>query len=247
MKSVAESLSKMNFKRYSPEQLKAMKEKSDRLTIEKAKRDIKRTKANFIWQKSLFSGVEIKFTWTDWDINKATNKEIAKELGNKAYKIAQEMLKSNKRVLMYGASGTGKTSLSLAMADELKNNGQSVIFISTNKLKTLITDTWSFNDTRKQLASVKHAMLRADVLILDDLGTESAGSNGSSAGDRQLHNFIYEIADARYNQNKSVIVTTNNNSSELSTIYADGTKTLDRLLPKDKKYVLNFSKLGSVR
>lgn len=101
---------------------------------------------------------------------------------------------------IYGAPGTGKTFLAAVMAQELLKQGKSVIFTDTPSLLDEMKSTFD-RESESTLESVMLKLSKVDVLVLDDLGTETPTE---WAVER-----LYLIVNARYNAQKMLIVTSN--------------------------------------
>lgn len=211
-------------------------------------------KAMVYLDKSLWpAGIPIGFTFKDWQPNKQPDQEKARKIGNKAWLIAKEA-EENKlfNVALLGSPGTGKTSLALAIADKLKQDkGWSWMFVSTTELKSLVEAQYDAYDVKQRIANVKRAMTEANILILDDFGTEGGlvsrinepGYKGAHANLQQL---MYEVANARYSKSdKMTIITTNNTTQELERIYDP--KIISRLVTKKKEHRIAFNGMEDVR
>lgn len=127
----------------------------------------------------------------------------------KAY--AQNFTTSSESVLMKGATGLGKTHLSLAIANEVIKRGYGVIYVSAPALlskleKEYFSRSSSDSDTTEMLST-------CDLLIIDDLGTEFRTQFSVSQ--------IYNIFNSRVLQGKPVIINTNLTMSELEKAYSD--------------------------
>ncbi len=112
-------------------------------------------------------------------------------------------------VFMIGGTGLGKTFLSSCIAKEIISKGYSVAFDSIqNYLREIEKEHFgkSNDDTLETL-------LKADLLILDDLGSEFTTSFNSSV--------IYNIINSRTNQGKPTIISTNLSLDELDKRYDD--------------------------
>ena len=80
----------------------------------------------------------------------------------------QHFSEQTKSLLFVGATGLGKTYLSTAIAKALLDQGKSVIYISAPELARRL-EAARFKDEEGQLAQ----FFEADMLIIDDLGTET--------------------------------------------------------------------------
>ena len=112
-----------------------------------------------------------------------------------------------KSIMMSGSTGLGKTHLSLAVADRVIRRGFAVVYDSVINILDNIEDEHYSEHSRETL----DAVLGADLLILDDLGTEQESKFFKSK--------IFNIIDTRINRRKSTIISTNLNFADISKRY----------------------------
>lgn len=126
----------------------------------------------------------------------------------KAY--ANNFRPDSKSLLMRGATGLGKTHLSLSIANELLKKGFSVAYVSApDILFQLERAHFSYGyDEEQDLIST---LTECDLLIIDDLGTEFATNYTNSQ--------IYNIFNNRILRSKPVIINTNLTIKELENAY----------------------------
>ncbi|AVK60550.1 DNA replication protein [Lactobacillus sp. CBA3605] len=230
------------------------KEQLDEATLRQAKQVVKSNYQRYYRAMSVWSGnVHLQFKFKDWDVQKQSNIEVARKLGNQAFVLTKQLKSAKFNVLLSGVYGVGKTSLALAIADQLRQSGQTVMFVSTAELLRLVNDKYEAPDVRVKLIEITQAMKSVDVLILDDFGTEGgkATENGYYRPvHRDLQAMMYQVANARcdFERNEvkhSTIVTTNNTRGQLENMY--DTKIVDRLLSKVKEHQLLFDEMKGVR
>ncbi len=122
---------------------------------------------------------------------------------------AENFSKNSESILMKGATGLGKTHLSLAIANEVIKKGFGVIYVSAPSLmQRLEKQYFSRNDD-----SAINMLLECDLLIVDDLGTEFHGQFSVSQ--------MYNIFNSRMLSNKPLIINTNLTMRELEKIYTE--------------------------
>lgn len=225
------------------------KEELDRRTIDLAKRRLYQQKQHWFKRRSLYSGeTALEFTFDDWKPDMQDNVELAKSLGNQAYRLAGQLVTENFNVAMLGSPGVGKTSLALAMQSLLAKHQKTVMFVSTAELLKLINDKFDDKSLVGKIADIKLAMTKVDVLILDDFGTE--GGLKFNPVHKDMQELMYQVSNARVdfknNTSKgSTIITTNNTKPQLKMMYEH--KFIDRVFPDNHDHVLVFEGMKGVR
>lgn len=112
-------------------------------------------------------------------------------------------------LILYGATGLGKTHLSLAIAGEVINKGFGVIYGSAqNLLNRLENEKFGRSGQDGDTLSL---LLECDLLILDDLGAEFSTAFTLSA--------IYNIINSRMLASMPTIISTNLEPGELDKKY----------------------------
>lgn len=117
-----------------------------------------------------------------------------------------------RNLLIYGETGTGKSFLSHCIARELIRAGRSVLYLTADDLfEFLATDRFE----RGRSGPVRHSdhIFSADLLIIDDLGTEITNSFVLSQ--------LFRCVNERLIKKKSTIISTNLNLSEFQDRYSE--------------------------
>ena len=112
-------------------------------------------------------------------------------------------------IFMFGATGLGKTHLSLSIAKEVLKKGYSVLYDSTlNYLNRIEKEHFGRGE---EGADTLGCLLDTDLLILDDLGTEYDKPFYAST--------LYTIINTRLNKNLPTIISTNLNYKQMMNKY----------------------------
>lgn len=106
---------------------------------------------------------------------------------------------------IYGDVGTGKTYLASAVAIELIDKGAKVIFTSALSIFANIQDTY---DTNESTLTEKRRYMTCDLLVLDDLGKESASQWSVMT--------LFEVVNARYEHMLPIVITSQYSLGELT-------------------------------
>lgn len=122
---------------------------------------------------------------------------------------ADNFKKNSESILMKGATGLGKTHLSLAIANEVIKKGFGVIYSSAPTLMNRLEKNYFSKGDNDD--STENMLLECDLLIVDDLGTEFHGQFSISQ--------LYNIFNSRMLSNKPIIINTNLTMRELEKIY----------------------------
>lgn len=118
---------------------------------------------------------------------------------------------ASESLLFFGATGLGKTHLSLAIANRAIEKGYGVIYgTAQNLLNQLEAEKFGRNTNGQE--NTQDMLLNCDLLILDDLGTEFSTAFTVSA--------IYNIVNTRILANLPTIISTNLDPKQLEQQYA---------------------------
>lgn len=168
------------------------------------------------------SGIEKKFRWKflgDFDIKN----KLANDAKVEAFNIVKNFPNVKKGLYLWGNPGTGKTLLSTIMLTELicrhAISGR-FIKISRNFLG-LLKDTFNTaSDNYGQSGKIERELQEVDILVVDDFGVQR-----ETPWEQET---IYNLVDARYENEKFTIFTSNNNPAKTLQGLSEG-RVLSRL------------------
>lgn len=126
---------------------------------------------------------------------------------------AENFSLNSRNLLFRGATGLGKTHLSLAIAGKAIDKGYGVIYASTQNLAVSLEKERFYRVDESKPADTNSQLLSCDLLILDDLGAEFSSGYVSAA--------IYNVINTRSMMNKPTIISTNLTMKELEKRYSE--------------------------
>lgn len=177
----------------------------------------KQLRLDTIFKNSLMDEKFKRCTFETWDHSRGSEKVFNICIGYaKNFKSAKE---DNLGLMLYGEPGNGKTHAVSCIANYLMLRGIPTICVSINKMLERIKETYSSYGKEGEETVLK-SLSNADLLIIDDLGTEQKNEWSSAK--------IYNIMDSRYRNGLPTIITTNINLKDLKDMYQK--RTYDRLM-----------------
>ena len=131
-----------------------------------------------------------------------------------------EQLDAGHGLWLMGGPGTGKTTLAMLASKAAIDGGRSVAIYSTPALLARIRQTFDAEAGQDGYLAFFDRLVSVDLLHLDDLGAERST-------DWVLEQ-LYAIVDRRYNDQRSIVFTTNLEEPELTEQV--GARTVSRLV-----------------
>ncbi len=194
-----------------------------------------------IFKSSLVSDPDdLKTVFDDFDTD---TPELQREL-LQAKKIGKDIyLGSKENYLFSGDPGRGKTMLAVSILNALNSIQScelSCLFVSVEMFMNLEWTVYKNNNSwdKDELYKAEQCIRKCDVLVLDDLGSETTFKTGSAVDQSTKHKqeVLFRIAD--YRKSKANIITTNNTTNELQSMYHP--KIVSRLLTRDPTHFIQF-------
>lgn len=118
-------------------------------------------------------------------------------------------------LLLYGNTGVGKTFLCNCIAKELLDASHTVVYLTAFQLFDIL-ERYKFNRVPEEYPATEekvHYILDSDLLIIDDLGTESTNSFLASQ--------LYLCVNERLLKQKATIISTNLSLDDLNRLYSE--------------------------
>lgn len=128
-------------------------------------------------------------------------------------------------LLFYGTTGLGKTFLCNCIAKSLLDKNKIVIYQTAFTILEIIEKHRFKKDTKEDNDYQYNLLFEADLLIIDDLGTEVANTFTNAE--------IFNIVNTRIIGGKKTIISTNLTPKEISETYTDRvfSRILDKFIP----------------
>ncbi len=193
----------------------------------------KKRKAAEIFERYSFISDDLKEATFD---NYVPDHESKVEAKKKAMWYASNFEKiANKQydfqsLLFIGGFGLGKSHLAYSIAEAVKQQGYTTIFMDTPSLLRVIRESYDKNSKFTE-SEILEACFKADLLVLDDIGAEYVKNDGSESwATDKLFQVIYS------RMGKPTIYTTNYNASELIDKYGQpaGGRIVSRMMKGTK-------------
>ena len=115
-------------------------------------------------------------------------------------------------LLLYGETGLGKTFLTNCIAKELLEKGHTVLYLSANDIFEQVFGEYLMNK-KNELEELYKYIYNSELLIIDDLGTETTNSFVCSK--------LFEVINQRGLTGRSTVISTNLSVRELQEKYSE--------------------------
>ena len=117
-------------------------------------------------------------------------------------------------LLIYGGTGLGKTFLCNCIAKDLLERGHTVLYLTAGQLfRRLEEQRFHKSDDEEEAKEWDQELLDAELLIIDDLGTEFSTIFTASE--------LFRIVNDRQLAKKAVVISTNLGPTELMNLYSE--------------------------
>lgn len=210
--------------------------REEQRAIEFTKKNIQ-VKREGIFRSSLVSDFsDLQYNFGDFETNtpsQVNELKQAKDIANRIY------TGDTGNFLFTGEPGLGKSMLAVSILNGLNglDTTLSCYFLSfamfVNNSQMAFKDEFLKRDNYK----VEECVKNCDVLVIDDLGSESSLQSKTSEASNYAQRILFRFAD--YRKSKTNIITTNNTGHELQQLYDP--KIISRLMTKKAANTIKFS------
>lgn len=160
--------------------------------------------------------------YSDKIVDKETGKtplEHARFALNKSMEFVERFHEQKGNLFIFGDTGVGKTFLSHCIAGEILHRGFSVLYFSAYELFSLLAQQ-EFSYGEKDASLTLDSICAADLLIIDDLGTELTNNFVKSQ--------LFSLINERLVRGRSTIISTNYEIGNFSEVYT--TRIFSRIM-----------------
>lgn len=132
---------------------------------------------------------------------------------------------NGENLLFYGTTGLGKTFMCSCIAKALLDKNKIVIYQTAFTILDILEKRRFKKDAREISEYEYNLLFQADLLIIDDLGTEISNTFTNAE--------IFNIVNTRLLAGKKTIISTNLTPNEISEIYTDRvfSRIFDKFIP----------------
>lgn len=178
-----------------------------------AKYIIQNSNMTDIMKNQTFENFDFSLFPPTLDSKDKTKADIIKAAYDKAEKFANNIGEGG-NILLKGGVGTGKTYLSSCIGNRALSLGKTVYYETAYKLCELLEKVRFGNDDDEVEAakSIKKYAEEADLLIIDDLGTEFLTQFTAAA--------LFDLFSLRLNKGLSTVISTNLDLSDMDERYS---------------------------
>ena len=162
-----------------------------------------------------FNGTDMR-AWS-FDNDDGQRPELSRSLKQYAEQFKQ-FRADGMGLLLHGPVGTGKTFFAACVANAVVSMGYKARMTNFEQIEKTLWDT-------EQKAQYMQDLMRYDLLVLDDLGTERKSE--------YMQEIVYNVIDGRYRAGLPVIITTNLTQDEITKTDDIGySRIYDRILER---------------
>lgn len=230
----------VSFKDFTPFCTQCRKEaiENDNIALSElaASREMRRRTVEVLKRKSVLPDESLWKVSFDSYVADGAESEKAKK---NARHFAGEYLKGgNFNTIITGPPGVGKSHLAMSILKAVNDHSKpfrSCLFISINEVLRMVRNSFNQKDSKDTEFNLTRLIGQVDLLVLDDLGSESSFRKENREASEYTQQFLFGILDQR----KNTIITTNLSSKELEEIY--NKKLISRMYKGVNEHIIKFT------
>lgn len=155
------------------------------------------------------------------------NREAYKKCVNYA-KNSREVYNQNIGLYIYGDNSSGKSYLMACLCNELVAQGYNCLYTSVPSILAEIQSSYT-DDTAMSQARVVTMIASKSFVFIDDLGKEFLGRENNAGAAKFAEKVLLEVLNARYNNGRPTIFSSNYSISELAEAFALDKAIIERI------------------
>ncbi len=165
-----------------------------------------------IIQVENFENFDIKYFGESDYVDGITPRQLMTSNYKIAQKFVDEFEKEYRNILMYGDVGLGKSFLCNCISKELLDKGYLVLYVSAVEMFKKLEEYKFYRNENIEHEEFISYLTKADLLIIDDLGTEVQTQFTSSE--------LFNIINKRHTSRKHTIISTNMSLVDIENVYS---------------------------
>lgn len=162
-----------------------------------------------LFSKGSFTSFDLTLFPDDPDESGVSARDRMKKILDFSKKYVRTFGEDSQNLLFVGEPGCGKTFLSVCIGCELIRSGKFVLYAP---VQDLLADFEAATFRNKEATMPTEEYLEADLLIIDDLGTEFYSSFVEST--------LYSVINTRLTRKKPTVISTNLSEADRDACYA---------------------------
>lgn len=173
-----------------------------------------------LMKKQTFENFDFSLFASQEEIDGISPLKVMRRACQTAMDFSEKFETAKENLLIMGGAGAGKTFLCSCIANRVLERGKTVYYQTAYKLFTMLEKIRFGKEENGDLTQINDYIYHADLLIIDDLGTEFVSQFTAAA--------LFDLLNSRLTDGKSTVISTNLSFGDIERMYAQ--RTVSRLL-----------------